>query len=97
MNFTEEASVLWDQLSEDEKRIWTANLNCQKCGEGINKNKINVSVHEGQIALFHMCRICGNKEVRLVEVDSRNQKEIDDDFNRWLEEKRKKHPEKFSR
>ncbi len=93
--FTPEAQELWDQLSEEEKTQWTTNVTCQKCKKKIESNEYNGSIYEDQLALFHNCEGCGNKEVRLIDVNLVNQKEIDDDFDQWLKAKKAAHPDRF--
>ncbi|MCP4749756.1 MAG: hypothetical protein GY866_02595 [Proteobacteria bacterium] len=95
MNFTEEALELWNQLEEDEKEKWTTQLFCQKCNAEINVEDINVSIHEEQLALFHKCKQCENKEVRLIDVGLQDQKAIDHDFEQWVKSKKAAHPERF--
>ena len=90
MTFTEEAREYWDQLSEEEQQAWITHVTCQKCFAPIDPNEFKASVYEGQLALFHMCKTCGNKEVRLIDVNQKTQQEIDDDFARWLDSKQ--HP-----
>lgn len=93
--FTPEALELWNQLSDEEKRSWTTDVCCQKCSKQIAGNDYNGSIYEGQLALFHECKSCGNKEVRLIDVTLENQKEIDDDFEQWLKAKKAAHPDRF--
>ncbi len=93
MKFTDEAKVLWDQLSDEDQKAWTSNIHCQKCRTGIEGDKFNASVYEGNLALFHEC-ICGNKEVRLIDVTMQDQKAIDDDFEAWKQAKLKARAEK---
>lgn len=95
MNFTEEAQEQWDRLAKAEQEAWTKDLFCQKCKAEIEKANINGSIHEGQLALFHECTQCLNKEVRLIDVSLQSQKAIDDDFERWAAAKRKQRPELF--
>ncbi len=97
MKFTNEAQELWDKLSEEDKTAWTSNVSCQKCQAEINKDDFSGSVYEDQLALFHECKMCSNKEVRLIDVEEHNQQEIDDDFDRWLKSKQKQHPEAFKK
>lgn len=96
-NLTEDARQLWDQLSETDKQSWTHGASCQQCSEPIDPDAFNGSVHEGQLALFHHCDICGNKEVRLIDVDPTRQEDIDDDFERWLQSKKEARPESFKK
>ena len=91
LSFTDEALALWNKLNEEEKTAWTSNVACQKCYREIAGDNFNGSIYEGQLALFHMCKQCGNKEVRLIDVNQQTQQEIDDDFERWLQSKREKH------
>jgi len=93
--FTGEALTLWNKLSDDEKDAWTTGVSCQKCQFKIKKTDFSGSVFEGQLALFHECEQCGNKEVRLIDVEPQNQQEIDDDFERWKKQKQAEHPERF--
>ncbi len=93
--FTGEALELWNQLSEEEKDAWTEGVYCQKCLTKIEKTDYNGSIYEEQLALFHMCSKCGNKEVRLIDVELQNQEAIDDDFERWKKQKQAEHPERF--
>lgn len=95
MNITDEAKPHWDQLSEAEKTKWTANESCQSCHRKIPPEEFNVSISEEQLALFHMCPQCGTKEVRLIVIDERSQKEIDLDFEQWIQAKKKANPEKY--
>ena len=95
MKFTNEAKALWNKLSEEDQKAWTTNVSCQKCGTKINTDDFSGSVYEEQLALFHRCTECENKEVRLIAVDDTTQQEIDDDFDRWLKSKKEQHPEKF--
>lgn len=97
MNFTDEALEQWNRLSKDEQRSWTENLFCQKCKAEIDAANINASIHEEQLALFHGCPQCGNKEVRLIDVSMQSQKAIDDDFAKWAESKKKERPELFGK
>ncbi|MFH2133534.1 MAG: hypothetical protein ABIK68_24410 [bacterium] len=97
MNFTDEAREQWDRLSEQAKSEWTENLFCQKCRCEIEVANINGSIYEGQLALFHNCPQCGNKEVRLIDVSPRNQQTIDEDFERWVKAKKAAHPELFGK
>ena len=93
--FSGEALTLWNKLSDEEKDDWTTGVSCQKCQAKIEKTAFNGSVYEGQLALFHECEQCGNKEVRLIDVEPQNQQEIDDDFERWKKQKQAQHPERF--
>jgi len=95
MNFTDEALELWDRLSADEQREWISGLYCQQCKAEINPDMINVSIHEDQLALFHECPQCRNREVRLIDPALRSQKAIDDDFERWARAKRDARPDLF--
>lgn len=95
MNFTDEAQVLWNQLSADEQREWLSDLFCQKCRAEIDPANINGSIYEEQLALFHECPQCRNKEVRLIDVHLQSQRSIDDDFERWAAAKRKSRPDLF--
>jgi hypothetical protein len=88
MNFTDEALEHWNKLSTEEQREWTENLTCQSCGAEIDANNINGSIYEEQLALFHECASCDNKEVRLVEINLQHQKAIDDDFEQWVKAKK---------
>jgi hypothetical protein len=97
MNFTDEALEFWNQLSETEQAEWTENLFCQKCKAEIDPANMNGSVHEGQLAFFHECSQCSNKEVRLVDVMEQSQKAIDDDFEKWAKSKRAARPELFDK
>lgn len=97
IKFTEEAQLLWDKLTEEEQRSWTTNRVCGKCQAEYPIDEFNGSIFEGQLALFHRCTICDNKEVRLIDPDQQTQAEIDDDFNRWLESKKKSHPDAFKK
>ena len=87
MNFTDEALEIWNGLSNEEQGEWTENLVCQKCKAEIDPANINGSIHEGQLALFHACSSCDNKEVRLIDVSLQSQKAIDDDFEQWVKAK----------
>ncbi len=95
MKFTDEARELWNKLNEEDQKAWTTNVSCQKCGTKIDKGDFSGSIYEEQLALFHRCPQCENKEVRLIAVDDTTQQEIDDDFERWLKSKKEQHPEKF--
>ncbi len=88
MNFTDEALERWNKLSTEEQREWSEGLACQSCGAEINSANINGSIYEEQLALFHECASCDNKEVRIVEVNLQNQKVIDDDFEQWVKAKK---------
>ena len=94
-HFTTEAQELWDQLSDEEQKLWIENGTCQKCSASIPKDGYNGSVFEGQLALFHECEECGNKEVRLIDVTLQNQKSIDDDFAQWVKAKEAQNPDRF--
>lgn len=97
MNFTDEALEYWNRLSEEEQREWTTELFCQKCKAEINPDNINGSIYEDQLALFHECPMCMNKEVRLIDVNQLSQKAIDDDFEQWTKDKRKERPDLFKK
>ncbi len=88
MNFTDEAKEMWNKLSSEEQKEWTEDLFCQKCNIRIDPANINGSIHEGQLALFHACTGCDNKEVRLIDVFLQSQKAIDDDFEQWVKAKK---------
>ncbi len=77
IKITDEALPLWNQLTEEEKESWTSDVTCQKCQKPVNANDFSGSLYEDQLALFHLCKQCGNKEVRLVEVVNQSQKQID--------------------
>ena len=94
-NFTPEALELWKQISDEEKKLWTENVTCQKCSAKIGSGDFNGSIYEDQLALFHECKDCGNKEVRLIDVTLQNQKAIDDDFEQWLKAKKEADPDRF--
>jgi hypothetical protein len=94
--FTEEALALWNELSDEEQDVWTTGVSCQKCQTKIEKTDFNGSIYEGQLALFHECQQCSNKEVRLIDISPQNQQEIDDDFERWKKQKQAEHPERFN-
>ncbi|MBU2509735.1 hypothetical protein KJ966_00280 [bacterium] len=95
IKITDEALPLWNRLSDEEKKSWTSNVTCQKCHKEINAADFSGSLYEGQLALFHMCTQCSNKEVRLIDVEGQTQKDIDDDFEQWVKAKKAAHPEKF--
>lgn len=95
MNFTIEAQIEWDKLTEEQKSLATENHACQKCKAPIPPDEFNVSIYEGELAFFHHCKHCQNKEVRLVDPEEKHQKEVDDDFAQWLKAKKKAHPDKF--
>lgn len=97
MNFTDEALEQWNRIPEQEQAEWTENLHCQKCKAEIDPEGINGSIHEGQLALFHECKQCMNKEVRLIDVSPQSQKSIDDDFEQWARSKREKRPDLFKK
>lgn len=94
-NFTEEALALWNKIPEEDQVAWLSNVACQKCQATIDTSEFNGSMYEGQLALFHMCRECGNKEVRLIDIKQENQQAIDDDFERWKEQKKAANPGLF--
>jgi len=95
IKFTDEALEHWNKISDEEKKAWTTDVTCQKCSAEINASDFSGSIHEGQLALFHMCEQCGNKEVRLIDVEPQQQQAIDDDFERWKQQKRAAHPDLF--
>lgn len=97
MNFSDEALMMWNRLSEVEQKEWTQNLSCQKCKAEIDPANINGSIHEGQLALFHECRACSNKEVRLIDVQEQSQQAVDDDFEQWAKSKRAQRPDLFKK
>lgn len=97
MNFTDDALEYWNMLSEAEQQDWTMNLTCQKCKAEISPDNINGSIYEEQLALFHECPYCSNKEVRLIDVTQQSQKAIDDDFEKWAKVKRQQRPELFKK
>jgi hypothetical protein len=88
MNFTDDALVYWNKLSAEEQRDWSEGLVCQSCGTEIDSTNINGSIYEEQLALFHECPSCDNKEVRVVEVNVQHQQAIDDDFEQWVKAKK---------
>ena len=91
--FTEEALKIWDTLSDAEKDIWTVNAFCQMCKAPIDKDDFNGSIYDGELALFHKCDACGNKEVRLIDAKKTKTQEIDDDFANWAKSKKEKYPD----
>ncbi len=95
--FTEEALEIWNTMTDAEKDSWTTGASCQMCKTPIGKNDFNGSIYEGELALFHNCEQCGNKEVRLVDVTKKKEKNIDDDFEAWAKAKREKYPDKFKK
>ncbi len=95
IKITDEALPLWDQLSEEEQKNWTSNVTCQKCQKDINADGFSGSIYEDQLALFHMCKQCGNKEVRLIDVKEQVQADIDSDFEQWVKAKKASNPSKY--
>lgn len=91
--FTEEALDIWNKLTDSEKETWTTNAFCQMCKAPIGKDDFNGSIHEGELALFHKCEQCGNREVRLIDTTNKKNQDIDNDFDNWARAKREKYPD----
>lgn len=97
IKITDEALPLWEKLTDQDKKSWTGNVTCQKCFKVIDANDFSGSLYEGQLALFHMCKQCGNKEVRLIDVKDQSQQAIDNDFEQWVKSKKTADPEKYDK
>lgn len=95
IKMSDEAQPLWDKLGKEDQKFWTSNVYCQKCKEEIKATDFSGSIYEEQLALFHCCQKCGNKEVRLIEIDEKRQEDIDDDFENWVKAKKAANPEKY--
>jgi len=90
-----EAKERWEQLSEQDQKLWLTGVVCVNCKNPIPADGFSLSIYEDDLALFHECDQCGNKEVRLIDVGAKNQQKVDDDFEQWVKSKRAAHPDLF--
>ncbi len=97
IKMTDEAQMLWSRLNQADQESWVTNTTCQKCSHPIEPTDFSGSIYEGQLALFHRCTQCDNKEVRLIDVEEQNQKAVDDDFEAWVKAKKAANPEKYGK
>ena len=93
--FTDEAQKLWDEIPDEEQKVWTIDVKCQKCSAPIPSDGYNGSIYEGELALFHRCPQCGNEEIRTINPGLQDQQTIDDDFEAWAKAKRNTNPDMF--